>query len=231
MATWLTDDYEEITTDLTTYTFTAMDIGTAVATRVAVALLYWRDTASNDIDNVTIGGVAATQMLKLAFDSGGGGGSTSGLAVYAAVVPSGTTADVVMELSTGAIRAACRLRTADDISLTAHDTLEASGADPLVGVINLAEDGLICAAMANNDTTSTVAWTGVTELFEEIIEAGSMWSGAYHDAGTEEANRPVEADFTGTAGDHLMIAVSFALNVVGGSSIPVKMFAYRRRRV
>jgi hypothetical protein len=72
-------------------TFTAVAIGAASADRIVCVSLAWLGTSSPsmDITTVTIGGVTATQAVYLR-------SSARANAVYYAVVPTGTTANIVV---------------------------------------------------------------------------------------------------------------------------------------
>jgi hypothetical protein len=69
------------------YTFSAVDIGAAASDRIVVVGIVWAYYTSRDLSSVTIGGVSATIV----------GGSTTGCAIAYAAVPTGTTANIVLD--------------------------------------------------------------------------------------------------------------------------------------
>jgi hypothetical protein len=85
------------TADATTYTFTAASIGAATADRVIVVGCGGSIVASRTISSVTLGGNAMTAVTTTA-----AGDSPTG--IYSLVVPSGTTATIVVTFSGGVSR-------------------------------------------------------------------------------------------------------------------------------
>src|SRR3990167_11105596 len=81
-------------TDLTTYTFSAENLGVAASDRFIVVTITGRssDGGARTIDTVTIGGVTATINIQIA-----NSGSFNGIAT--AAVPTGTTGDIVITWS------------------------------------------------------------------------------------------------------------------------------------
>ena len=79
--------------DLSSYTFLTQPIGTASASRRVVVAASLRNT-SRDISALTIGGVSAARDAQ-------SGASANWCQIWSAVVPTGTTADVVVTVSGG----------------------------------------------------------------------------------------------------------------------------------
>jgi hypothetical protein len=216
MAVFNTKEDGSSGTDASSYTFSAVPIGTAAADRWCIALIKWRRATPTTLTSVTIGGVTASLVKERNYDSGGGG-STTGLSIWVANVPTGTTADLVVTLAATVLRCAYALATVNGINPTATDTAEATGADPLAATIDVAEDGVI-AAVASNANTATGAWSGLTEDVDANVEASSWYGVAYHDDATAESNRAISCDLTGTISDHVMIAASFAAAVAASAA-------------
>lgn len=80
----------------TNYTFSNVAIGSAISTRVVGVVVY--TTQANGINSVTIGGVSATRATG--HNIGGG----QEIAIYSAVVPTGTTATIAISLTDDAGR-------------------------------------------------------------------------------------------------------------------------------
>jgi hypothetical protein len=209
MAVFNTKEDGSSGTDASSYTFSTVPIGTAASNRWCIALVKWRRATPTTLTSVTIGGVTASLVKERNYDSGGGAGSTTGLSIWVANVPAGTTADLVVTLAATVLRCAYALATVNGINPTATDTAEATGADPLVASIDVAEDGVI-AAVAANGNTATGAWSSLTEDVDANVEASSWYGVAYHDDAAAESNRAISCDLTGTITDHVMIAASFA---------------------
>lgn len=85
----------ESATDATSYTSTASALGTASSDRVViVALASGTSGANANFSAVTVGGVSATRIVNTT-----GGGSTRLLEMWFALVPSGSTGDIVVTAS------------------------------------------------------------------------------------------------------------------------------------
>lgn len=109
-------------TNLSAYTFAGQSLGPASAVRRIVVGVTNRDTVLNPT-SVTIGGVAATKDV--------GDGSLQGASVWSAVVPTGTTGDIVVDY--GGTQTTCTI-----------------GVWALTGVASVAVVGGNAAASENN---------------------------------------------------------------------------------
>ncbi|CDX26666.1 hypothetical protein MPL3356_60488 [Mesorhizobium plurifarium] len=81
-------------TNLTTYTFNAVNIGTANANRQLVICFAWGSTVSRTVSSVTVGGVAATLVQQV-------GSTTGGTAIFRFPLSTGTTGNIVITMSGG----------------------------------------------------------------------------------------------------------------------------------
>lgn len=90
------------TTAGTSFSFNSQAIGTADATRIVVVGIADAVTAAITVTGVTIAGNAATQATSAASDSGGGALSD----IWYLAVPTGTTANIVVSVSSSQTRAA-----------------------------------------------------------------------------------------------------------------------------
>lgn len=93
-------------TDQTIYTFTAMNVGAANASRLVIACVTARSATSVTLTSITIGGVTATVDMEARNTSGA---ALSDAIICHAIVPTGTTADVVVTMSGACVRAGCGL--------------------------------------------------------------------------------------------------------------------------
>jgi hypothetical protein len=94
----ISDTDEQPGADTNTVTFSAMDAGVPRPDRVLIAAVHFRDGTEDATFSrpCTIGGVAATEVVAV---GAAGGGGTAFCALYAALVPDGPTADVVVAVS------------------------------------------------------------------------------------------------------------------------------------
>lgn len=157
----------ENTTDGTSFTFTNHAIGTANATRRVVVVCHFF-AASNTVTSATIQGISATIHVQATE----GGATNAGIAIISALVPTGTTATIVLNLSASSTRAyvgvfsalhesvSSPFATATDITLTSSTTLDINA--------NTSAGGWIVSGTTMGGATAgrTYTWTGVTESYD-----------------------------------------------------------------
>lgn len=155
--------------DLTTYTFSGQSIGTAAADRIVVVGVHHNSGGDIDISSVTIGGNAATAIVT-AKDLAT---NTTTAALYALLVPTGTTADIVVTLSAaGAVRAGIGVWNINGKfdSIAAFHTASATSGDPTSVSLNIPDQGCVIAvATQANAGTVTVTWSGTTERYDQVM--------------------------------------------------------------
>lgn len=170
----------------TTYTFTAAAIGSAAADRCVVVGVGGVNGSSRTISSVTIGGVSAT---SIAFVEGSGGGAFVPSGLFAAVVPTGTTGDVVVTYSGAASRASIGVWAAYNVvaCTTPTDTVT-SVANPQTGLIDISAGGIaIGYSHVFGAGSPTFTWTNLTENFDEVVgvSAGSQSGASAQFAGAQ----------------------------------------------
>ena len=160
------------------YTFSGVDIGTAATDRVVIVYVSFQN-ASATISGVTIGGVTATIDVQ-----GGGTNGNNRNGWARAVVPTGTTADIVVT-AINAVPKSCGIgvyRSAG-YTVTLSDTLNVPGATPLSlsGDITAIAGGVILAGATWRDYSTTATWTGVTEDWDLQQQGAEVhtWSGGH----------------------------------------------------
>jgi hypothetical protein len=152
---------------LTTYSFLGLSIGAASATRrIAVAVAR---RSANGILSATIGGVSATED---GVTTAGG----NGVSVISAVVPTGTTADIVVNFSGAPQRCGIGWWSLDDIDPTGQSA-SSVGTTPSPTVSTQSGDFVICGALTNS-SGATYSWTNATERYDQNIESDINQSGA-----------------------------------------------------
>lgn len=204
-----------------TYTFSAVAIGTAAADRYVIVGFYTRafDTTETDITSVTIGGVSAAEAAFITnleiF-----GGSTQVWdcsTVYIANVPTGTTADVVVTYNNTQLRCGYVIGTSNGINPTPTDTLtdapDGTGGVTAGGTIDVASSGIIFAISGTADSSSTATWTGATEINDSDVESSSF-SGAYLDSASPETGRTLTCGWASPTLNTTFAAASFAPSAV-----------------
>jgi len=174
--------------DLTTYTFAAEPIGTASATRRVVVAIGTNSTRT--ISSVTIGGVSATVDATSTLSG------TGHVALASAVVPTGTTASVVVTLDAAGLGMGIGVWTLTDGDPTGQ--VAASSGDPTnLTVTTTTGDVVIAYAFTATIATALFAWSVATERFEEdVYSTTTTHSGA--DAVAAGSSTAVSVDPSGT---------------------------------
>jgi len=153
--------------DLTTYTFSSQPIGTASATRRVVVGVTSRST---NVSSITIGGVSATLDNDYAF-------SSNRATIASAVVPTGTTANVVVTFAAATTRCGLGVWTLNSGSPTGQ-TGTGNGTAPSATVTTTTGDVVIAASIENGTVGSTATWTGATERYDQTVESDLGHTGA-----------------------------------------------------
>ena len=191
--------------DLALYTLAALAIGAASADRIVVVGITLATSTSGfprSITGVTIGGIAATQIAHVL------GTQWMTAAIFAAVVPSGTTATVEITLNGNAGRIACDVWTMTEASITPADTATDSNAssDPSVSIDIPA--GGACIACAGSAAVTTTSWSGLTEDADAALEAFTTHTAASDTFVAAQTGKSVSANFAFND-DNAMAVASF----------------------
>ncbi len=176
--------------DLSTYTFSGVSIGTAGANRHVIVGIMSIDSSlgATGISSVTIGGVTAS-IQKTYNDADG-----TYAALTIAAVPTGTTADIVFNMTTTQARLRIGLWAAYDLTSLTAVAVAQSGDDPSVLNLNV-QAGDIVVGVGFNNTAASSSWTGATERFDASLE-GTNESGADHTATAAESPRTITLDWS-----------------------------------
>jgi hypothetical protein len=206
MATLNYEDYQGSGANSTSYTFSSMGIGTADADRKVLAVFATFDTATIVVSSVTIGGVSASLVASNVFSD-----TERGIYVYEASVPTGTTADVVVNFTATQITVACATYSAIGLSMTPDntDSDEGSSSSSLSATVTRVNGGAVLA-VGWSIFASDISWTGVTEdLAPQFPEGDRIFSTASL-ASVGTSSLAITETLTGSANDDLLLAVSFA---------------------
>lgn len=170
-------DEDSLETNLTTYTFTGVGIGTAATDRfVLCAVMAPANSGSRTITSVTIGGVAADQLETTADAAG-----ESRWAIWGAEVPTGTTATIEVVLTSAPDRCGIMTFEANNLqSTTPTVTATANtGSAALTQGISVLSGGFVVAVGGIENSASRWSWTNLTERVDvDIGSGGSSMTGA-----------------------------------------------------
>lgn len=193
------------TGNLTTYTFTATNVGTASSDRVTFIGVVLEDSASAyTVSTVTVGGASATSIVDQ------GGTNVSNTAIFALANPSGTSKDIVVTASEAVTMAGICVWSSTGVqSLTPVATANNNdaSAQSMSVSINTQTDGVAMGICTSSQDSQTHTWTGLTERSDQFSGENSFSSA---DLTVSSGSTPlsVTCDPTGSAASSA-VAASF----------------------
>jgi hypothetical protein len=187
--------FTEDTSDNTVHTFTNHAIGVADVTRRVVVVAHASDsTTAFSFTGITIGGNAATIHPA-------GATLTANVTIASLLVPTGTTATIVVTKS-GGTPDRCGIavyRAINETSASPHATMvdDTMSAGVCTGTINIPANGWVVAGCqpANAVTPTNFTWVGVTEQYDGAWgdAVTNFRSGGFASGLPLEANRTITA--------------------------------------
>lgn len=167
---YLANDKKAPVSATTTQSFANLNFGTESARRYLVACLGWADL--NDVatgtTSVTIGGVTATKLAEQ-IDA-----AEMASAIYIALVPTGTTGTVTINLSSAADRFSVSLFSLTKWAGVNYNAGNGSSGDPMEFSVNArAYSEVIATATASTFSGSvSFTWSGLTEVQDDNYDSG-----------------------------------------------------------
>jgi hypothetical protein len=202
-------------TDTATPSYAGASIGVADATRRVVVVFHWGVTnAARTVTSATIAGVAATIHAQVT-NGPTAAQQNTGVAIFSALVPSGTTGTIAITLNGTVLRSSIAVyRQINELNASPHDTVTDNtvAGTVLSGTIDVPATGMLYAGSANAATAgSTNTWVGVTENYDAAHpEAGGLQVTGGHATGLSlQAGSTVSDTATGTIPRGAMVAVSW----------------------
>ncbi len=191
------------TADQASYTFSSQNLGVANAERYIIATIHSRKAgAAMTIDSVTIGGVSASIVVQKTNTVV----NSNVVAIAIAKVPTGTTGDVVVNLSTTVLRCAINLYRAVGIIPTAFDSDESGATNPAV-TLDVPRGGLVIGAGVD---TNAATWTGLTEDIDATVETFLTHTAASRLFSEAVQGHAIEINYGGGTTEQQGVFVSFA---------------------
>lgn len=192
--TW-TDESAD-STDGSSFSFASQAFGTARNDRyIAVAFHGVNTTAVRTVSSVTIGGIAATQVVAT---SNNGATFKETCEMWIAPVPTGTTGTVAITFSGTILLCSIGVWALYGVANATPTDTGSSAADPFNDVINVNAGGVLVsyAVCAGSVAVPTFTWTNLTERFDATTEASSFsgHSGASDAFATTQTGLSVTAD-------------------------------------
>lgn len=153
------------TTNLTSYTFSNCDIGTASSTRLVVVVVHAGAGTAVTVSSLTIGGVSAT-----GYQNNAAGNHCS---IWALPVSTGTTATVALTFSAGVVNCMVAIHAIYDLSSntpTSSDSeVQVLSTLSQTNTLSVQNNGIVITGCTNNEN-NTGTLTGVTERYDVIVE-------------------------------------------------------------
>lgn len=154
---------------------------------------------------VTIGGVSATSLVQQTHTPAN---ALTRTGIFGAVVPGGTSGNVVVNASPAPLRMDIGLFAIHGgASLTPRDVLGSNAANPS-GTLDIAAGGVAFAHIGITSGASSTNWTGLTEQYDAHTVSVTYYSGASDAFSVAEAARLITAAPNGAAYSRAMAAVS-----------------------
>lgn len=186
------------TTDSNSYTFSGNAIGTASDLR-AVFVFVYADALSGSLvsnsANMTIGGVTATRV-------GVAAGAAGTVQAFVARVPTGTTADILVNFTDTMTRCAVVWYTFKPASTSAYGAKAAAGTGTSIGftALPVVTNGVVLIAAMSNGSSYTGAWSGSDTPTSNLAVTGIDSNAEYITAVSIQTTATSSYNYTVTSG-------------------------------
>lgn len=194
-----------------TVTFSGTSLGDAFANREVFCLVTWRDSgsATTTINSATIGGVSSTIHRKANI---GSFGTSYGAAIISSSVPTGTTGDVVLNMSDVCEDANVQVISVINLSSTTayHTASNVSNTtlSSMSNTLNLPNKGIAFGIFIAANS-STVTWTVLSESLDSLDGAALRISSAYLTNTTATTGATITVSFTSATARRALVTASF----------------------
>lgn len=170
------------TNDASTYTFSNADIGAAASDRLVIVAVHaaFSGGTNRTITSATIGGISAT------IDYAGTNTDARGFTFLSAIVPTGTTATIVLNFSGNLLRLGIGVyRLTKYTSRVPRDTASSfrdDNANNISDTINVYGGGVVIGMSFSGDDANggNVTWSGLTENYDGTIESSLFYYSGAH---------------------------------------------------
>jgi hypothetical protein len=176
-------DQQSNEANATHYDFNTVAVGSAEANRfVVVAVMAVANSNFGNITGVVIGGVTGTLLsdgvTTAQIEDASG---NSDFAIYGALVPSGTTVDIDVDLSGSPDRCGIMVWKVTKLNSTTPTNVNKinTASAALTQSVNVRNGGILIAAAGIESSATTFTWTNISERIDTAIgTGGSAMSGA-----------------------------------------------------
>lgn len=169
-----------LTTNTTTYTFTACDLGTASTDRRVIVCAHMYGGTSRSLSSATINGVSATVLTTNT-------ALTANAILIIANVPTDATGDIVLTWSGSCAGSAVTVWSAAGLTTdTPVAAVSSIASSPTSGSMATSSGGFVVGGVTvryGDGTTRTHSWSGATEQHDTELEntgsEGASFTGAH----------------------------------------------------
>ena len=189
------------------YTFTSLSIGTADASRKVYVCVGTRRAAGGAVSSMTIGGVSASAVVSVSTNS-----NANSVAIWCAVVPTGTTATVVVTLA-GASAAYCSVKCYATTGDHTVEDFQSGSTGPISLSLAVKANGYLIGAGHGANAGPSATWTGITEDTDINTSTQSDTFSTASAAVVADGTASITYDTTGTAAIDGAVVVSLAPTV------------------
>lgn len=162
----------EDTSNLSSYSFSSVAIGTAAATRRVVVCLAMDGAGGRSVSAVTVGGISATQVESAA-------NNNLLCDMWVATVPTGTTATIAVTITGGSVTRCMYAVYALYNTLSATATFHSDDITSAYSISTTIAANSVTIAMFGSRGGGTSSWTNATEDYDSVsAEGGTVLSTA-----------------------------------------------------
>jgi hypothetical protein len=192
--------------NLTTYTFSSVDIGSAETGRRIVVVTQGREV-NPAVSSITINSVSAALVYADHLD----GGSSWPIEIWSAVVPTGTSVTISLVFTLGCAAAGIGVFKVMNAAATASATVgnNATGTSKATATIDVPAHGGVISYAACFGGSSTWTLASVTEGFDETVEGADTHAGGQNTYATAQSSLDVGATPSGSSSYHSVVAAAW----------------------
>lgn len=188
-------------------------IGTPRGDRYVFISTLWASDVAAALASASIGGITA--KIHVNNGTGVGSGSVLGAAIISALVPTGTTATVVLNFVAGAAFHHPFLETYNVTGIISDIPIDTISADPLAvqpyaDVIDVKKNGIMLLGASAYSAAAGYSMTGVTQDYDDIQGGSNQSVGGSLAVSADEVNHAVSISRFGGSGSAFNAAVAAA---------------------
>jgi hypothetical protein len=177
--------------NLTTYTFTSQSLGAAAGNRkIVVCVNCTHGSSGISVSSLTVGGVSASLVKAQPANTE----TSYRTEIWQADVAAGTTGNVAVTFSSAPNQCGIGVYRVTGAKSAAHATA-GDNTSPGSETINVPANGILIGSAGNNG--GVVAWSGITENYDEVTEGTARQTGASGGFDTEQTALAITATYSG----------------------------------